>query len=341
MSEATLFVCATCEAVLTAPLVEVALPVHVNQSYYHELYPPLMEPGTYAVVDEPSGPPWRRWDDVGADAAEKRGYYAPVYSLSFGPAGVVVIAPGDVRGTVLVPGRVGGYCIGLDGRDGPNLACQQCGRPVATRIDDCSYWQSVRLDPRAVHPCPGGPGQRVLGWDELPATPPVEPNGAWSSVWAAAVGDALARVVAVSGGARIGLPEASVAAVFGRALDVLLPPGDIAADLFLVGPGVAERGDGIALVPRHPQTGEIWPCGARAVVPLASDVWVHLAFDRPRRLPVPQDVRRDDPAPLLPDRPFSADRKIFLATLARLPAVREPWLREIYDRVGNFPLPPL
>ncbi|WP_346110046.1 hypothetical protein [Nonomuraea maheshkhaliensis] len=30
----------------------------------------------------------------------------------------------------------------------------------------------------------------------------------------------------------------------------------------------------IALVPRHPQTGEVWPGGgAGAVVPLAADVW--------------------------------------------------------------------
>ncbi|MFE5095662.1 hypothetical protein ACFRCI_36295 [Streptomyces sp. NPDC056638] len=30
---------------------------------------------------------------------------------------------------------------------------------------------------------------------------------------------------------------------------------------------------------------------------------------------------------------LSADKRVFLDTLARLPAVRRPWLRELYDRV--------
>lgn len=34
---------------------------------------------------------------------------------------------------------------------------------------------------------------------------------------------------------------------------------------------------------------------------------------------------------------FQPDRKVFLHTLARLPAVRQPWLRRIYDRVRQHP----
>jgi hypothetical protein len=71
--------------------------------------PALMQSGTYAVNPEPSGLPWRLWAEVGADEAEARGVYAPVYSLSYGPRGAVAIAPGDLRGTVLIPERCDGY----------------------------------------------------------------------------------------------------------------------------------------------------------------------------------------------------------------------------------------
>ncbi|HEV7931671.1 MAG TPA: hypothetical protein VGP70_05040 [Actinomadura sp.] len=337
------FTCAGCGAVLTAPVSQVTLPVHAGQRYGHELLPALMEPGTYAVNPEPSGPPWRLWAEVGADEAEARGVYAPVYSLSYGPPGAVVIAPGDVRGTVLIPERCDGYCMGLDGRDGPNLACAECGRAVATRVDDCSYWQAVWLNPRAVCPLTGdGPARRVFGWEALreerPGTPPVGPSGAWSPLWTAAVAVALARLLAVSAGTRVVVPDGPVAATFGWALDTLLPPGPPAKDLVLAGPGLSATTTDIALVPQHPQTGETWPSGAGTVVPLAAGVWIHLAFDHDRRpVPgaggIPDGVRRDDPPPLLPSRPFRPDRDVFLSTLARLPEVREPWLRAIYDHV--------
>lgn len=55
-----------------------------------------------------------------------------------------------------------GYCRGVDGRAGPNLACAGCGRAVATRIDDCGSWQTVWLEPDAVvrgsSGLPAGPG---------------------------------------------------------------------------------------------------------------------------------------------------------------------------------------
>ncbi|MGA5757181.1 hypothetical protein [Nonomuraea bangladeshensis] len=93
-------------------------------------------------------------------------------------------------------------------------------------------------------------------------------------------------------------------------------------------------------MPQHPQTGEVWPAGARAVVPLAADVWMYMAVHDDRRLApaasgMPDGVRRDDPPPLLPWRPFRPDREMFLRTLARRPEVRQPWLRALYDQVGD------
>jgi hypothetical protein len=337
----TVFTCAECGTALTAPLSQVVLPDHAHQMYGHELLGVLMEPGTCAVDPEPSGPPWRPWAEIGAQQAQARGVYAPVHGLSDGPPGAVALAPGDVRATVLIPERCDGYCCGLDGGSGPNLACAQCGHPVATRVDDCSLWQVVWLDPRAVRPRPGGgPARPLIAWEALQQqsrTPPVQPCGAWSPVWEAAVAVALARLLAASAGARVAVPGGLVADTFGRALDALLPAGPPAATLTLAGPGLPDAGADIALVPRHPQTGRTWPSRAGAAVPLAAEVWAYLAFQHDRR-PVPgggmpEQARRDDPLPLLPRELFRPDWEVLLHALARLPQVRRPWLRAIYDRV--------
>ncbi|KAB2357770.1 hypothetical protein [Actinomadura montaniterrae] len=402
----TVFACAGCGAVLTAPLSQVALPVHAHQSYGHAMLPALMEPGTYAVDPHPSGPPWRLWGEITTAEAEAQGWYAPVHAVSLGPRGAVVIAPGDVRGTVLIPDRCDGYCMGLDGRDGPNLACTRCGRAVATRIDDCSLWQAVWLDPRAVRPLPGEPDDRaVLDWDDLqrerPGTPPVEQPGRWNPIWEAAAGAALAHLLAVSDGAPVAVPEGLVADVFGRALDALSPAGLPAKSVALGGPGLAAAAADILLVPVHPQTGKAWrppreaakasggevlggdvsggdrsggdrsggdrsggellarePSGGEPsarmelgggrpgrTVPLAADVWVRMAFPsewEPVAVVggVPEVVWRDDPPPLLPVGPFRPDSGVFLSTLVRLPEVRRPWLRSIYDQVRERPYSP-
>lgn len=341
----SVFMCAECGAVLTSPMSQVALPAHAGQRYGHDLLPALMEPGTYAVNPEPSGPPSRRWEEIGAAEAEARGVYAPVLSLSYGLPGAVVVAPGDVRGMVLIPERCGGYCLGLDGRDGPNLGCAGCGRTVATRIDDCSYWQAVWLDPQAVrHLTDDGPARGVLDWealrDEQSPTPPIEPPEGWSPLWTAAVAVALARLLAVSAGTRVVVPDGPVATAFAWALGTLLPPGPPRRHLALAGPGLPATTADIVLVPQHPQTGEVWPSGAEATVPLAAGVWMYMAFSQERRLvpstgAMPDQVRRDDLPPLLPRSPFRPDWGVFLSTLARLPEVRRPWLRAIYDRVRD------
>ncbi|MFE0380006.1 hypothetical protein ACFW1M_31615 [Streptomyces inhibens] len=346
------FACAGCQAVLTAPVSQVVLPVHAHQKWGNGvLLPVLMTRGTYAVDPEPSGPPWRPWSEIGVDEAEARGVFAPVFhALSFGAPGAIVVAPGDTRGTVLIPERCGGYCCGLDGADGPNLACARCGQPVATRIDDCALWQAVWLAPHAVRRLPAdGSTRPTASWEALTeerqGTPPVEPSGTWSLRWEAAVGAALAHLLSASAGTRVAVPDGLVADTFGRVLDALLPPGPPAKTAALAGPGLPapDPAPRIALVPRHPQTGEVWQLSHTAdIVPLAADVWMHLAFPH-EGLPVPatggmpDGVLRDDPLPLHPRWLFRPDSGVFLHTLARLPAVRQPWLRRIFEQVKDRP----
>ncbi|MGC0417962.1 hypothetical protein [Embleya sp. AB8] len=341
------FVCVGCGAVLTVPVAQVVLPPHTHQRYgYGELLPVLMESGTYAVDPEPSGPPWRSWDQVGVDEAAARGVFAPLYALSYGAPGAVVLAPGDIRGTVLIPERCAGYCCGLDGGEGPNLACERCGRAVAARVDDCSVWQAVRLAPDAVLRRPvDGPTRPALDWEtfarEWPGRPPLDQSGRWDLRWEAAAGVALAHLVVASAGAPVTVPDGLVAATFRRALDRLLPPGPPAKHAALAGPGLPAPDPvlDIALVPIHPYTGETWqpPGGTVSAVPVSADVWVHLAFPH-ERLPLPATggfpagVLRDDPLPLHPWGWFRPDPDEFRRTLARLPVVREPWLRRIYDQ---------
>ncbi|MFE7116740.1 hypothetical protein ACFU99_15125 [Streptomyces sp. NPDC057654] len=359
---AAVFVCARCDAALTAPVSRVALPVHAHHCYGHDLLPPLMAPRTYAVDPEPYGPPWRPWNEIEAAEAEARGVYAPVHRLSFGEPGTIVIAPGDVRGTTLIPERCDGYCHGLDGRDGPNLDCEQCGQAVATLVDDCSVWQAVWLAPQAVRRVPADSSDGLTEpptWSTLAEgrqdTPPVEQCGAWNPVWPPSVGAALAHLVAASEGGPVAVPDGLMTDIFGYALDALLPPerpGSPAKRAILAGPGLppALSDPEIVLVPRHPITDQVWqpPQGGAyagaAVVPLAAGVWTYLAFHRahsPVPVPVtgglPDGVLRDDPLPLHPWGPFRPTSSAFLATLARLPAVRRPWLRAIYDRVTAHP----
>ncbi|MFF4929478.1 hypothetical protein ACFY2H_11415 [Streptomyces griseofuscus] len=68
----------------------------------------------------------------------------------------------------LIPDKCEGYCQGVDGRAGPNLACAGCGRAVATRLDDCGMWQMVWLEPGAVVRRPSGlPAGPPPDWDDL------------------------------------------------------------------------------------------------------------------------------------------------------------------------------
>lgn len=346
------FGCVTCGAALTAPVSRVAMPVHARQKYGNGvLLPALMEAGTYAVDPEPAGPPFRRWGEDGvAQEAAARGVFAPQFALSFGAPGAVVIAPGDAHGTILLPERAGGYCCGLDWGDGPNLACARCGEGVATRIDDCSLWQAVWLEPNAVRrldadePAPPTPWETLVR--EREGLPPVDPSGAWRPEWEAAVGAGLAHVLAASRGARVAVPDGLLTLTFGRALDLLLPSGPAPRAMTLAGPGLPGADSDLVLVPQHPQTGETWRTAITAHrVPLPFPVWRHLAFRDDHALPAvtggfPEGVLRDDPLPPHPNGPFRPDPYVFTWTLARQPAVRQPWLREIHDRVLESPYSP-
>ncbi|MDQ1015812.1 hypothetical protein [Streptomyces afghaniensis] len=356
------FVCAGCGAELTTPLSRVALPAHAHQKYGNGLQlPVLMESGTFAVDPEPWGPPWRRWEEIHPDEAVARGIYVPVYALSDGAPGSIVIAPGDARGTLLISERAGGYCCGLDGADGPNMACETCGLPVASRVDDCSLWQAVRLAPNAVRRLPAdGADPAPLSWAELleegKGTPPFEPIGtwgarprpgqfwSWSPQWEAAVGQALAHLLAASEGRPVTVPDGLSKEVFQGALDALLPGGLPARRAVMAGPGqpTPDADADIVLVPTHPQTGETWTMAGPATtahpVPLPFGVWLWLAFPKPH-LPVPSSggmpdgVLRDDPPAPRPRYSFRADPGAFQHTLVRLPAVRSPWLREILENL--------
>ncbi|MFE4061907.1 hypothetical protein ACFXP3_37460 [Streptomyces sp. NPDC059096] len=348
------FVCAGCGAELTTLLSQVALPVHAHQKYGNGIQlPVLMEPRTFAVDPEPWGPPWRRWEEIDPGEATARGVHAPVHALSDGAPGAIVIAPGDARGTRLVPERGGGHCCGLDEADGPNMACAECGLPVASRVDDCSLWQAVWLAPDAVRRMPVGGPEEPISWAELMAegkgTPPCEPIAtwgtplgsahywSWSPRWEAAAGRALAHLLAASEGGPVTVPAGPAEEVFQRALDTLLPAGPPARRAVLAGPGLPAPDADIALVPTHPQTGEVWSrAGSAYPVPLPFGVWLRLVLPEPH-LPepasggMPDGVLRDDPPAPRPCRMFRTDPGTFEHTLVRLPAVRTPWLRAIHE----------
>ncbi len=343
--------CAGCGAELTAPVSRAALPVHTYCGAWEELHPPLMDSATYAVDPRPTGTPWRRWEEVGEEEAARQGVYAPVCSLSFGARNRVVIAPGDSRGMRLIPEKCDGYCRGVDGRTGPNLACEGCGRAVATREDDCGMWQTVWLEPDAVvrRPAPGSPAVPPPGWDDLlhaeHRVPPVEPDGSWSRRWEAAVGVALAHLMAVTEARPVTLPAGPVADLLDHAVGQHLPAGPAPRSVGLAGPGTGmpqPRPD-VLLVPRHPLTGEPWraPGDEGPVVPLDSGVWAYLALPGetsplPASGVLPPGVLRDDyPLPPLPRWPLRAHGGAFRDTLARLPAVRTPRLREYREALRH------
>ncbi|MFL9678026.1 hypothetical protein [Streptomyces sp. KL110A] len=199
-------VCAGCGAELSVPVERVALPPEAHASGHHAWMPALMEPGTYAVDPDPWGRPWRRREEIGASEAAALGVYAPLYAVATGPRNVIVLAPGDTRGTRLLPERSGDSCLGIVAGDEPSLLCAGCGLGVGFREDDCGVWQTVRYDP-------GGVVRRSLGVPAPAAPvrplPPVDPEGGWDLRWTAAAGTALARLLAASGGRAPVLPPAS------------------------------------------------------------------------------------------------------------------------------------
>ncbi|CAM5229455.1 hypothetical protein SSPIM334S_04479 [Streptomyces spiroverticillatus] len=197
------------------------------------------------------------------------------------------------------------------------------------------------LEPEAVvRRRTGLPAPPAPDWDDLEHAghriPPVEPDGSWSRRWEAAVGVALAHLVAAAGGRPVTLPAGPVAELLGHAVDRYLGTGPQAGSVGLAGPGIPlpHPCPDILLVPRHPLSGTPWqpPRDEPALVPLDSSVWAFLAHPGetsplPATGVLPTDVLRDDyPLPPLPRRPLTPHHRAFQDTLAGLAAVRSPSL---------------
>ncbi len=229
----------------------------------------------------------------GRDAAARQGVYAPVYSASFGARNRIVIAPGDSRSMTLVPEKCEGYCQGVDGRAGPNLACEECGQAVATRMDDCGMWQTVWLDPDAVERRPSGlPAGRPPDWDDLERAehrvPPVEPDGSWSRRWEAAVGVMLAHLVAATEGRPVTLPVGPVADLLGYAVGRYLLGGPETRTVGLaLAPGSARPGP----APTSSSSPAIPSRAHPGIRPASRGLWCRWTAGSGRTWPTPARLR--------------------------------------------------
>jgi hypothetical protein len=119
------FRCARCGNVLSVQVRLVELPAGPHWSLLdcHQVNPPLLDPGTYAIDEVAYGR-----DQV---------------------VGTFVLSPGDVRGTRFVHGLVLIGCWSLVGWS-PCVACESCGALVASRTDDCRVAQETRFYPSLV-----------------------------------------------------------------------------------------------------------------------------------------------------------------------------------------------
>jgi len=291
------FECAGCGDELTVPVARVELPDHAHQKWGNG-------PGSVGPLLE-----------------------AGTFAVESG-TGVIAVGLGDVRGTRLIPERYDGSCCGLSAGHGPNMACAGCGLAVAALVDDCGLWQAVWLVPDAVRAVACAEPDPVVDWHR-PSW-----DGCWSWRWEAALAVTLAHLVVASAGAPLSVAGERLADTFSRALGEMLPREGRPRTVALSGPGLPETGADIAVTPRHPRTGELWLPGA---VPMAADVWTHMAFHNQRlMLPatgvLPEGVLRDE-AP--PTRPWTRwfDQTVFFTELDRM-SVDEPWLREIRRRIG-------
>ena len=330
----TTFCCAGCGAVLTVPLIQMPQ----RAAFDNDVLGVLMEPGTYTVNGA-----WPLWAEAGAGPEfERERIFA---ALRGTPGAAAILAPGDVHGVDLVVNNQDFGCCGA----GLDLTCTQCGRVVGSRIDDCNVrrqsWLKSKDVRRAVPP------DEVLDWAELPGryaeAPPVDEPGYWSTSWPGEVAVTLAHLTAVSGGQPLTVAEGPAAVMFRPALNQLIPSGSPARVVTADGPGVHGPDADIALVPVHPQTGELWPHStATDTVPLAYDVWHYLAFHS-RRRPVPGagampvQAYRDELMPFVRPWLFQPVRWRFLTTLETLLDGTPAWLRQIHTRVAQGLVPAL
>ncbi|MER6442774.1 hypothetical protein ABT275_41695 [Streptomyces sp. NPDC001185] len=147
----TAFKCRNCHRAVTPTVAEQPLPgLDTDEGWYRlEAAPPdtdghtaepivRMPPGTFAIDPAPSGPPYVLDESSG-------------FLVESGPSGTIVLNPGDSLDLEKHPDTAmrRGYCCGMDGEWGPNLACT-CGAIIATLYSDCYQVQELRLQPDAV-----------------------------------------------------------------------------------------------------------------------------------------------------------------------------------------------
>ncbi|MFD7729100.1 hypothetical protein ACFV6F_01760 [Kitasatospora phosalacinea] len=323
--------CAHCGAALTGPVTRVRFPPYAHLGVGVGMLPALLDAGTYAVDPEPSGPPWRFWGELAEGEAEARGYQAPVQAVPVGPAGRLLCVPADATGTVLVRDRTDGSAT---------MACAACRRPVGARYDEWATWQGVWLEPGAVRAAPAGPDRPPADWTELvrdrSGPRPVDARGCWSHRCEQEATMTLVDLLLAADGSPVVFEHRAAARLLGRELGHYLRTATGPAKrCALHGPGLplADPHPDLALVPRHPQTGEAWPAppGVRAV-PLDVEVWRELAFADDRRAvrvggPLRAELERDDPLPPHHWRPVFFCTRLVRDTLARQPGVRTSAVR--------------
>lgn len=143
--------CSGCGTPLTVSLRRASVlnpaPVVPNDDGDESTNHALVERGTFALDSHPRTVQ-QRSRGMGPDSFE---------IIETDPAGTVLVHPDDRLPEALdeVPERSHG-CCGLDGCDGPNQACANCGAIVGTARTDCWTDHEVRFWPTSVVVSVGG-----------------------------------------------------------------------------------------------------------------------------------------------------------------------------------------
>ena len=135
--------CRGCDARLTGDLVEVDDPgpaVGGRGMPPVDLPPTMATQGTWALTDRRA---------FASEWVAERSDYPPSVPQ---PQVAVLLDEGDLVPDLITDPEASVGCCGIDGHEGPNLRCPQCGAPVGVRFDDCWTPMEVRLDPAAVYP---------------------------------------------------------------------------------------------------------------------------------------------------------------------------------------------
>lgn len=136
-----MFTCATCGTAVTLDLEETDYPTGLQPDRELSLTdekPQLIPQGRFAV-----NPRSVRWKPYIAIAGFGREF------VSNGPGRSIVVNVADIIALTCPPDPPGGGCCGWGPDDGPNLACEACGREIATEVNDCGmsrWWVTIFLD---------------------------------------------------------------------------------------------------------------------------------------------------------------------------------------------------